>query len=248
MLNVQKNMNNTTNYYLNQKPKLLKEFDKMFHHGKKVAEQLKYDVDIDKFYIESKSNFEKLIPEIPYIGGKKNRLTWNLTGSVMLLAMIRSLEKEGFSEREIGKIIYYSFDSFFKSKPKLLLHLMGKLMFSKSNIKKRQKQIAWQKSQNFTEGWVSEFVPGDGKTFDAGIDYSECGICKFYEKHDAKKYITYLCLGDYPTFQAFGVGLTRTQTIGHGADTCDFRIKKGGTTPDGWPPENLDEWTSKKQK
>ena len=46
-------------------------------------------------------------------------------------------------------------------------------------------------------------------------------------------------------FQALGIGLTRTQTIGNGAQKCDFRFKKGGKTPKGWPPEKLKEWEAK---
>jgi hypothetical protein len=245
MLNEQENENNSKTYYVNQKQKLLKGFDKFFKHSKKAIHQYRNDLDTDRIYRESRNEFINFIPEIPYIGGKKNRLTWNLTGSVMLLAGIRALEKEGISEREIGKIIYYTFESFFKSKPRFLMRLMGKLMFTKFMINKRIKQSEWVKSQNFSEGWVGEPIFGDGKTFDIGVDFTECGICKFYEKQDAKKYVPYLCLGDYPMCQGFGIGLTRTQTLGHGGEKCDFRLKKGGKTPDGWPPEKLAEWTSK---
>jgi hypothetical protein len=157
----------------------------------------------------------------------------------MQLAIIRVLEKEGISEREIGKILYYSIDSYFKSRPKLIMRLMGRMMFTKFIINRQKKQAAWIISRNFTEGWAYELLPGDGNTYDLGMDMTECGMCKFYEKHDGKKYILYLCLGDYPMFQAYGVGLTRTQTIGYGGEKCDYRLKKGGKTPDGWPPENL---------
>jgi hypothetical protein len=245
MLNEQENKNNPEAYYMNHKKKILKEFDKFFKHFKRAIDQHQKDLDTDRIYREGRNEFIRLIPEIPYIGGKKNSLTWNLVGSVMQLAIIRALEKERVSEREIGKILYYSLDSYIKSKPKFILRLMGKLMFTKFMINKRKKQAEWIMSQNFTEGWAYEFLPGDGKTFDSGMDMTECGICKFYEKHDAKKYVPYLCLGDYPMFQAYGVGLTRTQTIGHGAEKCDYRFKKGGKTTDGWPPEKLVEWTTK---
>ena len=100
MLNVQENKNDSEAYYMNQKQKLLKEFDKGFKHCKKAIDQHQKDLDTDRIYREGRNEFIRLIPEIPYIGGKKNSLTWNLVGSVMLLAMIRALEKEGISERD----------------------------------------------------------------------------------------------------------------------------------------------------
>ena len=39
MLNEQKNKNDYEAYYINQKPKLLKEFDKGFKHCKKAIDQ-----------------------------------------------------------------------------------------------------------------------------------------------------------------------------------------------------------------
>jgi hypothetical protein len=103
MLNEQKNKNDYEAYYINQKPKLLKEFDKGFKHCKKAIDQHQKNLDAYRIYREGRNEFIKLIPEIPYIGGKKNSLTWNLVGSVMLLAMIRAIEKEGISESVVNQ-------------------------------------------------------------------------------------------------------------------------------------------------
>ena len=116
-------LNDSEAYYINNKQKILKEFDGFFKHFNRAIDQYQKDLDTDKVYREGRNELIRLIPEIPYIGGKKNNLTWNLVGGVMQLTVIRALEKERISEREIGKILYYSLDSYIKSKPKFILHL-----------------------------------------------------------------------------------------------------------------------------
>jgi hypothetical protein len=50
MLNEQENKNDSEAYYMNQKPKLLKEFDKGFKHGKKAIDLHQKDLDTDRIY------------------------------------------------------------------------------------------------------------------------------------------------------------------------------------------------------
>lgn len=109
-----------------------------------------------------------------------------------------------------------------------------RLMLSKRRIRKKCQD---SQLRRYPEDWVCEFVEGDGKDFDLGMDMTECGIYKFYKMQGAEQYVPYLCLGDYPQFRAFGIGMKRTQTLGNGAPKCDFRFKKRGKTPKGWPPE-----------
>lgn len=224
------------------KPKLIKDFEKMFKYARRALGQCFNESKIDKLHDESRREYAILIPQLPYIGGKKNSGTMNLIGMAIILAIIRSLEREGLTKREIGKVVYETFDMFFKAKPRLVRWLIGKLMTSKLFMKKKKKQTEKSLLREYPEDFVTEFVEGDGENFDFGLDVIECAICKFYKKQDAEKYLPYLCPGDYAMFRALGIGLTRTQTIGNGAPKCDFRFKKGGETPQGWPPENLEEF------
>ena len=53
-----------------------------------------------------KAELEKILPDIPYIGGQKNPLTLVLVKCMSDLAIFRTLEKIGFSFREIGEFHY----------------------------------------------------------------------------------------------------------------------------------------------
>jgi hypothetical protein len=91
----------------------------------------------------------------------------------------------------------------------------------------------------YPENWVFNFVEGAGQNFDWGIDYTECGIVKFFQAQSADELAPYMCLADYPMSKAFGMGLVRTTTLAGGAAKCDFRFKRGRETQDGWPPSFL---------
>ena len=90
-----------------------------------------------------------------------------------------------------------------------------------------------------------EFVEGDGKTFDYGYRFTECGIHKVFKKLGAVKYVPFMCLSDFAQGNVYGFGFARTQTIGNGDPICDHRFLKNGTTPRAWPPDDLPEYRSK---
>lgn len=230
------------NYYLDMQAKMIKDFARMFKCTRRSLKRHFDEAKIAEIHETCEREYSGLIPQIPYIGGKQNSGTYNLVGGAALLAIIRSLEGEGLGKHEIGRVVYETMETLFNSKPRLLCRLTGKYMLSSYFIKKRRKQTERSLLREYPEGFVTRFVEADGANHDFGLDTMECAICKFYKKQGAEKYLPYLCLGDYPMFQALGIGFTRTQTIGNGAPKCDFRFKKGGETVRGWPPEGLDEW------
>ena len=230
------------NYYVNMKPKMMKDLEKMSKLVRKVLGQYFGESKIDQILEEGKHEYEGFIPQLPYIGGGKNSWTFNLVGGAQILAITRPLEREGLSVREIGKIVYEIFEAYFESRPRIVNWLTGKLMTSRLFRRKMKKKCANSQLRQYPGDWVAEFVKSGGENFDFGLDMTECGICKFYQQQDADKYVPYMCLGDYPQFQAFGIGLIRTQTLGNGAPKCDFRFRKKGTTRRGWPPEGIEEF------
>jgi hypothetical protein len=157
------------------------------------------------------------------------------------LPFFRSLEREGLSLREIAKITYEKMEHDVELKSAEKKRKVREFYFSPSMRTVEINRAEETKSGKYPGDWVSEYIEGDGKTFDFGIDFTECAICKFLEPHDALRYVPIFCLGDYATYRAFGIGFRRTQTIAHGASWCDFRFKKNWETPRGWPTEELAE-------
>jgi hypothetical protein len=226
-------------YYTSRKAKLLKDFDKAAKRLRKILVSYYGDDLTDTIARETRQEYEALIPELPYIGGKKNLLTRNLIGSAQALALYRVLKRHGKTVEEAGKIIYEAVEAQIGAYPRLLLCLLGKLRFTKFVVKKLRKLAAESQKRRYPGDWVCTFVEGDGEEFDFGIDYTECGICKFYHAQGADEFTPFLCLTDFPLSKAFGSGLARTMTIAEGCDKCDFRWKRGREVKQGWPPEFL---------
>jgi len=235
-----------SNYYINNKPKLMKQFRKAINFTREILNQYYEEEKTENLIFDIKIEVDNLLPVIPYIGGKKKGLTFNLLASAYNLAVIEVLERIGQSERDIGKILYEMSESYYKSKSRFLKWLYRRLIFSKFIFNRGKKKTAKSQLKKYPEDWVFEIVKGDGINFNVGITYTECGICKFYEKMDALQYVPYLCLNDYAMAREFGIGLIRTQTIGNGAPICDFRFKRNYETTSGWPPENKEEFKRNK--
>lgn len=219
------------NYYTSQKSQLLRNFDKVVKRLKKVY-VFPYDDDVTDILVrETRQEYEALIPQLPYIGGKKNPLTRALIISAWALAQYRVLKRHGKTVEESGKLFREVFEAVLNSYPKLLLHCLGRLSFTKFWVKQLKKQAAKSQELQYPGDWVYTFVEGVDKEFDYGIDYSECGVCKYLQAQSAPELAPFICLLDFPMYKAFGARLVRTMTIAEGADKCDFRLKRGNIWP-----------------
>lgn len=192
-----------------------------------------------------KMEYEKLIPEIPYIGGNKNYRNAILVGCISSLSIFRILEKEGFTLRDIGEFYYELCDINNKIR-KNGMEKSGKdpanYPFELDYIKSIKQRYEPSKQKNYPDDWVRDFVESDGKTFDWGLNIYECGIHKVFKRLDAEKYVPIFCVGDFSEANILGFGFFRTQTLGFGAPMCDHRYIKNYKTPRGWPPDDLPEF------
>jgi hypothetical protein len=185
---------------------------------------------------EARNDFEALLPQIPYIGGKENRLTEQLVNATILLPLLRVFEKQGLNFDEIGKLTYDIFEVFYKFIPQT------DDLFSEEYINQEKEQAEISKARRYPGDWVYDFIEGDGKTFTWGVNYSECGVNKFYKSLGLEHLMPIVCIADFAMAREYGYGLTRTQTRAHGAPICDFRYIKNGKTARAWPPDNLPEF------
>ena len=222
---------------------------KNFSNHIKIARSIlkkKYDeAKINEMFDHMKAEYEKLILEIPYIGGGKNSFTSLLVGGISSLAMFRILEKEGYTHREIGEF-YYKFRDLHNTIRKNSLEKIGKdpaqYPFESAYIDYAKRLCDTSKLRNYPDDWVADYVEGDGKTFEWGFNFHECGFHKVFKRLDAEKFVPFFCLADFSEANILEFGFSRTQTIGFGAPMCDHRYVKKHKTPRGWPPDDLPEF------
>ncbi len=229
-------------YYQNNEKHFIKLFNKYRKIMLCVLRRHVDHTDVESIYLKSLAEFRRLLPQIPYIGGSKNTGTGNLIGSAILLAYIRVLEEYGIEEGEIGQMIFESFEAMYKEKPKIVQAIV-KFFLARKFVVNILRRIYDNKRQyeKYDASWQSRVVDVEDE-YDLGLDIKKCGICKFYKSQNMEKYIKYVCLGDYPLIQSYGIALHRKQTIAGGAEVCDYRIKLNGEIKKAWPPDGLDEW------
>jgi hypothetical protein len=235
-------------YYMKNKAKLTAQFDKLLHISKEILLQHFNELELEEIFNQMREEYENLIPEIPYIGGRKNSFTSMLVDGVYMLAFYRILEKKGMSYREIGDFNYKLWEKI----NKIRVHKLEKIgqepvdqYFNDVYINYSKNLAKTSQQKKYPDDFVMEFVDGDAKTFDYGFKFTECGIYKVFKKLGAEKYVPFLCLADFAQGNIYGFGFTRTQTIGNGDPICDHRFLKRGTTPRAWPPDNLQEFKMK---
>ena len=224
------------NYYLKKKRILMRTFNMVLNIGKQILIDYFGESKFKEISITMRNDFEALIPQIPFVGGKDSRSTDTIINATTLLPLLRAFEKEGLGYYEIGKLTYDLFEAFFKVIPPKYD------IFTEEYLNNEKIRAKNSKLRKYPGDWMFDFVKGDGKTFSFGIDYSECGVHKFYKNQDAEHFMPIVCIADYVQAQIYGYGLKRTQTIGNGAPICDFRYIKNGTTPRAWPPDDLPEF------
>lgn len=218
-----------TDHYTSKKDKLLKEFDHVVGRVKKVLVHRYGEQFAEEVMKETRREYETLIPKLPFIG-KKNSLEFNLVSSAWYLALYRVLKARGKSLDEIGQVSYEMYDSWFDSVPSILACLMGRWRFSWYYMRKLKRDASESQKKTYTADFVYTIIPGDGKSFDWGVDYHECAISKFYKDQGAEEFLPYLCPMDGVISDRCGLGLVREKTLSEGFDRCEFRFKRGGET------------------
>jgi hypothetical protein len=222
-------MSNPSNYYLAHKSRFLWEFDFVVKRTRSVLDEHFAGENINTVLADARREFEALIQQLPFIGGGQP-FTEFIVITGMLLAVYRVSQAHDKTVEQTGELVYVIGKALLKSFPAGLLRMFGKMNFSRLYLSRIRKRAGESHMREYPEGYVFDFIKGDGKTFDYGVDYLECASCKFLAKQGAPELAPYLCPVDILYSEALGWGLTRTMTLAEGAEKCDFRFKQGGVT------------------
>lgn len=234
-------------FYIKKKSKFMRSFNERLNA---VNKELKNKFDEKKsgeLLNQMRAEFEKILPDIPYIGGQKNPTTLVLVKCMSDLAIFRVLERFGFSFREIGEF-HYNYVMRTHITRKEDLEKVGRdpsqYPFDPVYVDYQKKLTEETQKKLYPDDWVMEFVEGKGENFEWGWDIKECGVQKGYKKLGDEKYLPFICLGDHYEAEGLGFGFTRTQALGFGAPLCTHRFVKNFKTPSAWPPDDLEEFNA----
>ena len=220
-----------SSYYVAREPSMLRQFDSAVATVKPLLVQRFGDPFVSEVAVDARSEFQRLLPQLPYIGGRKNFLTFNLVSTAWFLALYRALQKRGIGLDEAGPLVLDVYQVLQDSYPAWLLRLRGWRIFTPMGKRWLQRRAQLSQERRYPGDWVFTYVPKNGH--DLGVDYIECGILKFLQQQGAAELMPYLCSTDFIMSERMGLGLERTMTLGEGCTHCDFRFKRGRSTV--WP-------------
>jgi hypothetical protein len=213
------------NYYTVREATLLKDLrHKLPFFRRALSTQFPKD-EVERIIQQLQDEFRALLPRLPYIGGQQNPLTTNLVACSWFLALYRVLQPRGLSDDEIGDLVYRVAEEWVTSAPRWIGRvqmLLAKTPLLRMILERISRQTQQQK---YPGDFVVHFVPGDGRNFDFGLDFTGCAIHTFFQAEQAGHFAKYMCRIDYLTTSYKGIELIRTSTIANGADKCDFRYR-----------------------
>lgn len=233
-----------SDYYTSRSRKLLNQLDEFLAQARTLLVERYGEVKAATMQRETLDEYERLIPDLPYIG-RGNLFTGNLVQSAWALALYRVIRCHGGSVEEAGEIIHRAFEAELKRTPAFLRRLKGKLRLSRWAVRMMQNAARRSQKREYPGDWVFEVIEGDGRAFDVGMDVTECGIVKFLHAQGADELAPYLCNLDYLAYQATGVELRRTMTLSWRCEKCDFRMVSGGEPMETWPPRFIEKHCGK---
>ena len=223
------------NYYLSNSERFMADFEKTKGRANLYLKSRYGDQTATKICIEARNEFNHLLAGLPYIGGDKHPGTRWILLAGHWVAFMRPLKESGYSTEESARMLYDLYVESLSKTPKEKIEKRGKFMFTEKYIDIMKNWTRKSKTQRVD--WVADFIPGDGISFDYGIDYQYCPCFEYFISQDAKEIAPYFCLVDFPEHKIMGTGLVRTKTLAQGDDVCNFRYKKGRAVTQGWATE-----------
>ena len=220
---------NPATYYTRRRRRLLAQFDWATRTVRPLFDARYGARAGDALIAEARAEYALLIPALPYVGGRQP-LTQFVIASGWFLAMVRVLQRRGETIEQAGPLVYASTAAFIEKMPRFTRRLLGHVSFSPRYLRRLRQRASESQAHPTPDGYVLAFVEGDGATFDYGVDYLQCATTQFLQAQGAGELAPYLCTVDRLYSEAFGWGLTRTQTLAEGYPRCDFRFKRGGPT------------------
>jgi len=192
--------------------------------------------------------FRALAKELPDIGGDGNMFTPTFVGSVLALAYMETLERNGYSRAEAGKALYEAYYETFANLPSFMRWMLRRKEFSARHMARLRESAEASQRREYPFNWVLTHVEGNGKDLDFGNDYAECAVLKFLTARGRgeEAYMPYLCILDLAYSRAIDSGLMRTGTIYWGAPCCDFRYFEGRESPATTSYEELPEYRNRR--
>lgn len=216
-------------YYAAKLDRLMADFRAAVDHAAPVIERIVGAGAMAEATRRFEDAYRVVVAELPYVGGDDGRMTPFFERGLSLLAIGRVLRADGVEQGRIGRAMMAVFKGYLAPLPEAERQALGRQFMSPENLRYLEEQAAWSRTKEHPEDFVYSIVhpddPEDGGDFDFGVDYHECGLCKFCRSHGDDDLLPHICAVDFESYGLRGIHLERTTTLASGAERCNFRFK-----------------------
>jgi hypothetical protein len=210
--------------------RLLRDFDETARLARGIVVDRYGAQDAERLIRDARERYAAIIPQVSWVAGPRAlALNAFLRTTAQEVAVYQAVKAHGGDAAEAWEICHEAIRARTERFPRFKRWLLERFMFSR--LVKRIARRRETRGEIVRAGeFEIRFVSGDGTDFDHGVDYLRCGNLELARKLGAEEFAPYVCMSDIALSDAFGWGLTRTQTLADGCSHCDFRFKRDGST------------------
>jgi hypothetical protein len=189
------------------------------HHGEAFA---------GRVVVDARDEYERVLPDVPDIGGRRNVFQPVMTVNGWLAALHRAMRAHGANAEDSIRVAQTVFDGWFRKLPRFALLAIGRLLLSGPVRGYFARQAARSQERRYAEDFVWKVEQGaDGEL---SFVFDECAVNKWYDAQDLRDLKPYCNFADVTYSRLMGMGVDATETIGLGCPQCALRFKHGRET------------------
>lgn len=177
---------------------------------------------------QSRHEHARLLPELPFIGGRRNAFAPVITVNGWIIALFRAMKAHGKTAEETVQVCAAVADDFFRAGPGWLLRLGRWAAFSAPMLAYLKRQAVRSQQRRYPADFVYTFRQGGDD--DWALEFTECAVNKLYDAQKVEELKPYCNFFDVTYSRLMGMGIDASKTIGLGCETCQLRYKQGRET------------------
>ena len=217
-------------YYMLRRKKYLRTYDRFASRLRAQLAQLGDAAFVDEVVAETRTGFNTIIPQLPYIGGRRNAFTIIIVVNGAIIALYRAMRHHGKSAVDTIRVLQGAFDSLFGLLPRFVWRGIGRLAFTRPFLSLLRKQAQLSQNRRYPHNFVYEILPGNDD-YDFVMEFSECAVNKLYDAQAVPELKAFCNFADVTYARYMRLGMDVSDTIGLGCATCSFKVKRGADTP-----------------
>jgi hypothetical protein len=209
-------------------PKALRAFDRFAVRVRPKLEAHHDGAFADEVLAQAREELDRLVPELPYIGGLGNAFTPVIIVNGWVIALHRAMKARGKTAADTIQVCAEVTDDFVASAPAGVLRTAGRLMLGPFAKWYFRRQAARSQKRFYGEDFVYELEEGDDD--EISLVFSECAVNKLYEAQGVEELKPYCNFFDVTYSRLMDMGCDASETIGLGCEKCALRYKHGRAT------------------